>query len=336
MGIRLVMRIERGARRFAAGLLLVSVAVACGPSVPSSDIASAASPAARPSELPAEIAEAIAFRKQYGLSADEEWVRAVAVDPAAQAAINEFGVPLTPAERADLLDRRFDLGTFEDVLAYGRLFPQDYAGAYLDQATTGIVVSFKNRVDQHRRAMTNLFPKAANIDVRKVEWSTADLDGFADLINQDRAWFDTLGVRFISADRSILDNFVTVHYQGPQEAAALIEAHFGNPSWAKAESAGNLPWTGPRGDLVLTVTDRQGRPVPEIWCDFFPENPLANEGGEVVYATGPDGQCLIPNLPAVAYGIVLKQFVDNHYQALTRVRAVVVPGDRTVLPVRLP
>jgi hypothetical protein len=235
------------------------------------------------------------------------------------------------------LSRRFDLGSFEDVQAYGRLFPQDYAGAYLNEATTGIVVSFKSRVERHRAAMLSLFPKAAKIEVRKVEWSTRDLEGFANQVDQDRAWFETVGVRFISADRSIKDNFVTIHYLGPKEAAIPIEAHYGNPTWVKAESSGNLPWTGPRGDLVLSVSYSRGDPVPGIWCDFNPQDPRAEEGAEGLFATGANGQCLILNIPAVAYRITLKRFVDsNHYESLTEVRAVVVPGGRTVVPVVIP
>jgi hypothetical protein len=279
----------------------------------------------------------MAFRKQYGLRSDEEWVRSVASDPAAQAAIDEFGVPLTPEEERDLLSRRVDPGTLEDIQSYGRLFPEEYAGAYINQATAGFVVSFKSRIDRHRAALDSLFPKAARIEIRKVQWSTMDLNRFAALVEADSAWFQTINVRFITADRSIKDDFVTVRYQGPMEAATVIEAHYGNPSWIRAESAGNLPWTGLRGDLALAVTDANGNAVSDLWCDFAPDNPLADEGAEEVITTAANGRCEIPMIPAGAYTVTLRRFVSgNHYEPIAKVRAVVVAGGRTVVPVLLP
>lgn len=307
-------------RSLAACFLLIAPSSGCvdgapppGPTSPPPTSTAAAAPSA----IPEEIRDAIAFRNRYGLRADEAWVREVAADPEAQAAINEYGVPLTPAEFVELRGRRFDLDVFDDVQAYGRLFPEDYAGAYLNQATGGIIVSFKNRVERHRAAIANLFSRSAKVEVRQVEWSSRELDRFATQINEERAWFETIGVRFISADRSIKDDFVSVHYLGPIEAVVPIEGHFGNPTWLRAEWDGPGPWTGPRGDLEIHVTDSAGRPVPNIWCELKTENRMVgNEFFESFIRTGPAGVCEFRNWPAIVWQVRLHELVDNdHYDA---------------------
>lgn len=79
-------------------------------------------------------------RKLYGLRADEEWVRTVADDLEAQAGITQFGIPLTPAERADIQARRWDEDLLRRAQAYCKSVSEDCAGAYINLKGSGVIV----------------------------------------------------------------------------------------------------------------------------------------------------------------------------------------------------
>ena len=73
------------------------------------------------------------FRERFGLRADLTYVRAVAGNPDAQASVPEFGVPLMPDEFEDMLSRRWDPDVHRQLSFYGQRFPDDFAGAYINQ-----------------------------------------------------------------------------------------------------------------------------------------------------------------------------------------------------------
>lgn len=275
--------------------------------------------------------EARRFRVRYGLRADETWIRAVAANPTAKQGVVDFGVPLMPFERLDLEHRRTDVDLLRQINDYGSLFPDSYAGAYVDQrASEAFVASFKGDAARHRTALANLLPVDARVDVRDVDWSTAELTNFLRDVEAEQPWFETIGVRYLTADRGITDDFVSVDFLGPEDAAQVIEDHFGDPTWLEADRQGPLPWAGPRGNLVVVVVDQNGKPVPGLWCQFVSEDPNAAEGGEDIFGTDKTGRCQIPNLPAVAYRIVLHRFVDeDHYEPIKQFRVVLAPGGTT-------
>lgn len=300
--------------------LVVWLAAACGPTpTTASSPVTLTEPSAQvtPQQVSAEqMTEAVTVRMRFGLRADEAWIRAVAADPAARVGIDEFGIPLTPPELADLMSRRWDEELLQRVREYGLLFPKDFAGVYLDLQGTGVIVEFKNQVTRHRTALLNFAADSSRVDVRKVDWSLQDLEGFMDTVEADRAWFDTIGVRFVQVDHRVNENFVHVDFIGPrEEAASVIEAHFGNPSWLRAEWIGPPPWPGPRANLVIKITDSRGRPVPNIRCDVTTDNQMVgDEFGDSLIGTGPAGICELKNVPAVRYLVRLHALVDNdHY-----------------------
>jgi hypothetical protein len=274
------------------------------------------SPASGP--LAAEVAEAMVFRTRFGLRADELWVRRVAADPASREGLEEFGVPLMPFELSDLQSRRSDRNVLNVVRRYGSAFPEEFAGAYFELSLrNAVVASFSGRLDRHRTALVNLLPEGAALLVREVEWSTADLERFVDRVEADRAWFDTIGVEYLTAGRRINEGHIYVLYRGAQEAARTIEGRYGNPTWLRAEREGPLRWNGPRSDLVVIVRDRSGDPVPGVKCDVASEDPRVGESGALMFGTNANGECLIPNLPAVSYRVTLQRFVDNdHYEPI--------------------
>lgn len=287
-----------------------------------------------------EMTEAINIRTRFGLRADEAWIREVAANPDSQVGINEFGIPLLPAEFADLMSRRWDEDLLRNVRGYGLLFPDDFAGAYLDLWGSGVIIEFKNQVDRHRTALSNLVADPKLIEVREVEWSLRDLEGFIEQVEAERNWFESVGLRFLQVDHRVNENFIHVDFVGRSEdAASAVEAHFGNPTWLRAEWAGPPPWTGPLADLVIKVTDSRGRPVPGLWCEVVSEDPRVRTGSDTLFGTDSDGICEgTRNLPAVAYQIRLHELIDNdHYDSdpILEFR-VVLSSAGTVVPVTIP
>lgn len=325
-------------------LVIAWLLMACG--APSPSVAPATSqarpgPQATPTAVSEqEMVEAINVRTRFGLRADEAWIREVASDPEAQVGINEFGIPLTPTEYADLMGRRWDEDLFRQVRGYGLAFPDDYAGAYINLKSSGVIIEFKQQVERHRRALSNLVADPSLVEVRDVEWSLRDLEGFMEEVKAEREWFDTVGLGFLQVAHNVNENFLHVDFVGPsEEAARVIEDHFGNPTWLRARWAGPPAWTGPRADLVIKVTDTRGRPVPNLWCEVIPDDPrVADEFGDTLFGTGPAGLCEFENLAAVAYRVRLHEWVDNdHYDPDPILEfGVVLPSTGKTVPITIP
>src|SRR5690349_7318233 len=156
-----------------------------------------------------DILEAVAFRERFGLRADRFWVISVAANPAAQVGIPEFGLPLMPDEYADLMGRHWDLDLLQQVQRYGELFPEDFAGAWVNLTASGVTAAFKDRLERHGRALANLVPPGSIVEVKRVAWSLADLDDFATRVEAEQAWFDSVGVTF-AVDQEQIQNDVRV------------------------------------------------------------------------------------------------------------------------------
>ena len=300
-------------RRLRVFLLVILVATGCGqatPSGPTVGVPTAGIPtkpdATDAADPDAELARAIAFRSRFGLRSDRDWVETVARDVAAQMAVHEFGFPLLPFEVADLASRRWDPNLLADVTGYGFLFPEVYAGAYINLEAGGVVVEFSGPVERHRTALANLLPDGSAVDVREVEWSLAELERFIGRVEADQAWFSSIGVTAKVGHR-VNENWVFVKFKGRPDAERLIEDRFGSPSWLDAEWDGPPPWAGPRATLVIKVRDQRGRPLPGLWCDAQPVDPMVDDPGEDVIATDEGGICDLRTRPATVYRIRLHQ-----------------------------
>ena len=277
------------------------------------------------------IAEATAFRSRFGLRDDREFVEAIATRPDAQAAIPEFGIPLLPEEVSDLMSRRWDLDLLTLVRGYGELFPEDFAGAYVNLESSGVTVAFTDQIERHRSSLSNLVPAGSVVDIREVRWTLDDLSDFVDAVEVQAAWFESAGISF-DAGADILENVVDVRFRGPEEAARRIEDHFGRPDWLRVRWAGAAPWNGPRGDLTIRVVDFNARPMPNVWCEFQPVDERIEASSETIWGTDASGVCEIPNLPAVVYHVRLHRWVDNdHYDPvpISEFRIELMPGGTT-------
>lgn len=311
---------------------LALVLAACGPTSPSPNLpantATVRPAASQPPVSRDELVDAMNVRNRFGLRADEAWIRHVAADPDAQAGLTEFGIPLTPAELDDLMSRRWDEGLLLEVKEYGLAFPDEFAGAYLNLKSSGVIVEFTDEIDRHRRALENLVADPSLIEVADVDWSLKALEGFMTEVEAEAPWFDALGLRFLQARHPVDENVVYVDFVGPTEdSARVVREHFGNPTWLRT-TRHPPPWEGPRGDLLIKVINSRGQPVPGLWCEVIPQDPRVPHGSETIFGTGPDGICQgTSNLPAVAYRVLLHEWIDNdHYD----------PEPVAELPVSLP
>jgi len=279
-----------------------------------------------------EIDEAIAFRLRYGLRADQAYVRAVAIRSDAQAAIPEFGVPLMPDEVDDLMSRRWDPDLLVDVRNYGLLFPEDFGGAFISLKGTGVTIAFKDQLERHRRALSNLVPEGSVVELVRVEWSLNDLETFVERVEAEGPWFTSEGILF-QAGADIFENAVDLRFKGPSDATARIEDHFGRPTWLRVNWTGPPPWKGPRATLTIRVTDSDGRPVPKLWCEFTPVDPMVDASGDAVWATDSSGTCVLRSLPVATYRIRLHRWVDNdHYDVhpIKEFRVELAPTGSTI------
>ena len=264
------------------------------------------------------------------MRADDAWIHAVAADPASEEGRLTFGVPLLPFERADLFSRPQSEEVVRTFDRYGRAFPDDWAGQFLDQQAGGVhVIAFKNNVDRHRAALEKLLPGFA-FEVRDVAWSRQDLEAFVDEIEADTAWFENIRARFYTAHASILD--VRISYYGDPAAAELITAHYGNPAWLTTKYMGPLPWDGPRGDLVIHVIDDNGDPVHGLYCYPRVVDPLV-DGEEAYGITNADGQCIIKRLPATSYRVEIEKHGGGDPILLASGLVTIVPGSATLVEI---
>lgn len=94
------------------------------------------------------IADAMRFRKEFGLDDSLDHVMRVQRDPSA---VMDYGVPLLPSEVA-MIESRSTLAeqVMPTIEAYGAARPREFAGAYLDQEREGVVVTlWTDSLDEH-------------------------------------------------------------------------------------------------------------------------------------------------------------------------------------------
>ena len=347
---RTVISLSAIAILIAAGVAAVSLVIrgptagesAAGPTGDAPPAATGVGHAAAESTAPAGpaqfsddvIAAMIADRKRFGLRHDEAWVRQVAGNPTSDSI--EMGIPLTPAEVADIRSRRWDEDLFHNVRGYCLGVPDDCAGAYLDLEGTGVVLMFADRADEHRQALIDRVGDPKLITVREVEWSLTDLEGFIDRLEADKDWYETIGVEFVQTKRSIIEDFVRVEYRAPSDQASpAIAARYGNPTWLRVEWTPS-EWAGPRGRLVIRVVDTNGRPVPGVGCELISEDPRVSAGSDMRIGTDGEGILDLPNMPTVPYRIRLSQWVDNDHDEFVKEIRVVHVSTGSVVDVVIP
>jgi hypothetical protein len=255
------------------------------------------------------LADAIRFRTQYGLQADEAWIRLVAADPAARPGLVKYGVPLTPLEVSDLNARAIHFREVSGVLRqYGANHDDEFAGVGRD-VTAGdeVVIWFTSHLAEHDSAIRAQLSPAARFEVRPARWTLHQLDQFLSKIKAEEAWFSKVGVPLggwgILIDQNAVE--VKVSSKDPTAAARVVN-HFGGQDWLIVKSDGIGIWTGPTGTLVVRAVTTDGRPVPELFCVPVPDDPAAFVG-EDLWSTNADGTCRMTGLGATRFEVRLER-----------------------------
>lgn len=278
-----------------------------------------ASPAS--SEIPRDqVAAWMLFRSVYGLRADAEWAVAVANDPRSVGA--ELGVPLLPSELEQVAAANSSAQRLSSIArSYGNRFPKAFGGSWLEGPV--VVLAFDDDLELHRAEVTALFGN--KVDVRSARYSLAELHTFLAAVNEQGDWFSTIGAELHGADVNEPANTVEVHYLGPGEGIApLISARFAPSSWLTPVYDGPLPWTGPVGNLELTVVDSRGRPIA-VECLLYTTDPRVRHEDLRDF---PDGKCVFQSIPAVEWSVEVTYDMGGEEKTVTK--NLVVPAGGTV------
>jgi hypothetical protein len=292
--------------------------------------------------LPHEIAEAIEARKRFGLRADEEWVRQLAADPAAQKRREMYGFPATLAELAEIEARGRALPeVFAAVEEYGEGRPLEFGGVFLDTpGSADIVALFTSHVDEHEATLRALVGPTEYLQVEPARWTLQALNQLRDRIRQDERWFDAAGAELEWVDVSVERNVVAVQIRTRDRGlpAAVVE-HFGAPGMIAVHIKGVPMRNFPRGTLRGLVVNQFGRQIQNNALDIEPvslEPGVPFESG-VGFAVTDEGRFQVLGMPAVAYEIRVKRAAhDGEWQLVASVKVTVRPNAVTFVQIVVP
>lgn len=328
--------IRRG-RSVLAFVVTATLVVGCdagptseSPSVSAPSIRTSDGPTAVPRLLVHEVADARRFREDYGLRADDEWIRDVAADPTSDR--TSFGVPLTTGEVAELNRRTAAADEIKNlVVDYALAHADEYAGAYTDQQRGGIFVAqFSGHVAEHKAALFARVRPGAPLEVREVRWSLEQLEAFASRLQGAGGWFRTIPAYLTGYGPNVPTNRVNVQISSVDpDAAAKIEAHF---RWTneivEVETDGTGALLLPTGTLRIVARDSGGVPVPGLACVAIPDLDGAYEPRPIPMPTTDEiGRCVL-RLPATGYWIRLE--VGEAPPELVAIGRAVVVADATM------
>jgi hypothetical protein len=315
---------------------------ACASPPPGSPAAASAplTPAATPTPEPVagpsdeEIREAMRERQDFGLRADEAWVRAVAANP--NASSDMLGIPLLPAEEVEFQSRQERLrGVAGLAQRYAGDHPKDFAGLFIDQEHRLVVILFTADVEAHQAALAKLIPGDDDLlAVRLATSSRADLEALMDRIAKDDDWFRTIDAKLMGAGLDEIHNLVDVEISSANAAApGLIADHFGaGPALLKVTSDGTGIELQPKGKVRGRVVNADGSPAlgdGSLTVNWASDHPGAGSGdcggGDIGYGVGEHGRFELPCAPG-RWTISITSDDDGNVTELGRAHVVVPPG----------
>jgi hypothetical protein len=264
-----------------------------------------------------ELVRAIEFRRAFGLRADAGWATQIALDPLAD---HDFGVPLARDEAA-LVHRRLAAAKTALIAVddYARGFPE-YGGGYIDLNRGGLaVVQFTGRLDEHRKALTELVGSDAQLEIRQVSWTFEELVALKERVGQEAGWMRSVAAELVSVGVKPSLNMVHVKISSanPGAGEAIID-HFDARGALYVESDGAGVRLMPTGTLVLRAVDSAGRPVADL---------LVNCGGDL-----PDTGTGDIGTATDASGMWQAELTATGYECDLRAGERVVGSGRVVIP----
>lgn len=200
---------------------------------------------------PADYADDLRFREEFGLTTEIAAVSAIVPSAESEAA---FGVPLTAEELADLERRVAAEPAIAQLQAHLRKTPS-FAGLYIDQAAGGVVdIAFTDDPSLHADMLAS---QAVGLPTRtrQAALSEADLLKLNDLVAYDREALADLGIQANEVYPDIRANVVMVGVE-PLTPAVVQTLHkrYGEAIEVYAASPAEL----------TVCTDRNNCPGPPL------------------------------------------------------------------------
>jgi hypothetical protein len=285
-----VMKVAR-ATSLLSCLLLLFAGCAAPPPSPSIRPTVAATP-----ELDLATSAAVRFRTSFGLRSDLDFIRAVAKDPAAS---DEFGVPLLPAEVAEINRRGANADRVGPIVrAYAAEHPAAFGGMWIDQEHGGLVtVAFTEDADLHGRELATRLAGVGVVAIRSARYSERELRALQDRIVADDPWFKTIPAQLRGVGVDVTKNAVEIDISTANPSITeLIVARFGIPADAivvNSDGSGVAlePWGTIRGKIV----DVPPKVFPDLTLQYTSDRAGAECGmGDVGIGPGADGTFELP------------------------------------------
>lgn len=129
-----------------------------------------------------KLQDELRFRRDFGLTTDLATVRQLMADPTAY---TTYPVALTPEESAEM-ERRLAMEVEMNPLEEAAAKMPAFAGHWIDQRAGGvIVVAFAGDSQERQRELQPLVPSGAELEVRNVTYTAAELEAI-----RQRIWDD--------------------------------------------------------------------------------------------------------------------------------------------------
>ena len=169
-----------------------------------------------------ELDEAQTFRQDFALPSSMAVVRDSFADRETYSDMSR-GIPLTPAEAAELDRRRGIVWKSGPARDFARTL-DGYADVYIDQQRGGIpVFRFTDDLKAKRAAIAEVMPDGVDFDVEKAEFTIKQLRNLQERITEDMLETDWLldgDIQLVSAGASVTANRVLVGLLGPRTWSA--------------------------------------------------------------------------------------------------------------------
>jgi hypothetical protein len=179
-----------------------------------------------------EFDEAQTFRRDFALPSSMAVVRDSFADRETYSDMSR-GIPLTPAEAAELDRRRDIVWQSEPAREFARTL-DGYADVYIDQERGGIpVFRFTDELAAARAAIAEVMPDGVDFDVQRAEFTIKEMRNKQDRITEDMLETDWLldgDIQLVSAGASVKANRVLVgllRAEDEERARAILQDRYG-------------------------------------------------------------------------------------------------------------
>ena len=280
------------------------------------------------------MAQAVALRREFGLRDDEAWVRAVAANPTA---VMDFGVPLMPFERDEIMRRPSgEEGLTTALQDYLAKHADVSGGLYIDQAAGGIVtILVTDDPGPHEVAIAELVGPDAAVAVRQVRWTEAELVDLQDRISADDAFLASLPARMKGSGVFIIDNVVELSISSAvPDAGERIAAHVGAKGMLRVDSDGTGILLQPTGRILGRIVAPPGTDFTSLSPQFEADVDIGGRDAMGI-PVQPDGTFVIERLPPATYTVTILELGDVENPEVGRGTVVLPPGAAVALEIPL-